>query len=328
MISPPARPPRQLPDLVAQQWFRTARRPNPTPRAKYGSRCCVQWQRPSGHHTGLAVPPKSLSLTNAVVGCTDIDLSARFWAELGFTRTRSERIPAEVAATVYGLQRSLETLDISAPGSSVGWIRLVETHGSPRIWRPHLRGRCVLEIVARELDAAESIARSAGARVAGRTDFARGDRRNREVRLLGPDEVEIGLTQSSASASSPLLVAGRELTEIVNILWLVESVEEAKAGLPELEVFSELSLDAWTPAHEFLGLPDPAPAIGIANLGEPGALLMRLQLLEVTGQALEVEPSWPIRPGVFAVGCEGPVPAPTCVERTGGVRLEIWPTRS
>jgi hypothetical protein len=38
-----------------------------------------------------------------------------------------------------------------------------------------------------------------------------------------------------------LLVAGRALTEIVNILWLVESVEEAKAGLPELKVFSELS---------------------------------------------------------------------------------------
>lgn len=273
------------------------------------------------------MPPKSLSLTNAVVGCTDIDLSARFWTELGFTQSRSERIPAEMAATLYGLQRPIEMLDLSAPGSTVGWIRLVEADGSPRIWRPHRRGRSVLEIFARDLDAAEFMACSAGARVVGRTDFTRGGRRNREVRLLGPDEVEVGLTQSSASASSPLLVAGRELTEIVNIVWLVESVEDAKAALPELEVFSELSLDAWTPAHEFLGLPDPAPAIRIAMLGEPGALLMRLQLLQVTGQHLEVDASRPIRPGVFAVGCEGPVPLPTCVERSGGVRLEIWPTR-
>jgi hypothetical protein len=276
----------------------------------------------------LAVPATSLSLTNAVVGCTDIDVSARFWAAVGFTQTRSERIQAEVAATLYGQQRPLETLVVSAPGSTSGWIRLVEAEGSPRVWRPHVRGRSLLEIFARDLDAAVSAACSAGARVAGRTDFTRGDRRNREVRLLGADEVEIGLTQSSDSASSPLLVAGRELTEIVNILWLVESVEEAVAALPELEVYSELSLDAWPPAHEFLGLPDPSPAIGMAHLGEPGALLVRLQLLQVTGQSLEVDVSWPIRPGVFAVGCEGAVPVPTSVERAGGVRLEIWPARS
>jgi hypothetical protein len=269
-----------------------------------------------------------LSLTNAVVGCVDIDVSARFWATLGFTETSSERIPAEVAATLYGRQRALDTLVMSAPGSTVGWIRLVEAEGSPRAWRPHVRGRSLLEIFARELDAAASLACSAGARVAGRTDFTRGDRRNREVRLLGPDEVEIGLTQSAASASSPLLVAGRELTEIVNILWLVESVEEAIAALPEFEVYSELSIDDWPPAHEFLGLPDRSPAIRTASLGEPGALLVRLQLLQVTGQSLEVDVNWPIRPGVFAVGCEGAVPLPTRVERAGGVRLEIWPARS
>jgi hypothetical protein len=274
----------------------------------------------------MAAP--SLRLTNAVIGCTDIDLSARFWAELGFSQTRSDRIPAEVAATTYGLRRPLEMLDVSAPGSTTGWIRLVQADGSPRIWRPHLQGRSVLEIFARDLDAAEAVARSAGARVAGRTDFTRGDRRSREVRLLGPDEVEIGLTQSSAGDGAPLLIAGRETTEIVNILWLVESVDEAKAALPELEVVSELSIEAWTPAHEFLGLPDPAPAIAFAILGEPGALPMRLQLLQVTGQRLAIDANWPIRPGVFAVGCEGPVPAPTCVERPGGVRLEIWPSRT
>lgn len=274
------------------------------------------------------MPASSLSLTNAVVGCTDIDVSARFWAALGFTQTRSERIPADVAETLYGPQRPLETLVMSAPGTTVGWIRLVEAEGSPRVWGPHVRGRSLLEIFARELDAAVSMVCSAGARVAGRTDFTRGERHNREVRLLGVDEVEIGLTQSSAGASSPLLVAGRELSEIVNILWLVESVEEAVAALPELEVYSELSLDAWPPAHEFLGLPDPAPAIGIANLANPGALPVRLQLLQVTGQSLEVDVSWPIRPGVFAVGCEGAVPVPTRVERAGGVRLEIWPARS
>jgi hypothetical protein len=140
--------------------------------------------------------------------------------------------------------------------------------------------------------------------------------------------VEIGFTQSDASASSPLLAAGRGLTEIVNMVWFVESVEEAVAALPELEVYSELSLDAWPPAHEFLGLPDPAPAIGIANLGEAGTLLVRLQLLQVTGQSLEVDVNWPIRPGVFAVGCGGAVPLPTRLERAGGLRLEIWPARS
>lgn len=276
----------------------------------------------------LWVPANRLSLTNAVVGCVDIDVSARFWAALGFTETLSERIPAELAARLYGPQRPLDTLVMSVPGSTVGWIRLVEAEGSPRVWRPLVRGRSLLEIFARELDAAESMACSVGARVAGRTDFARGGRRSREVRLLGPDEVEIGLTQSSTSASSPLLVEGRELTEIVNILWLVESVEEAMAALPELQVYSELSIDAWPPAHEFLGLPDPAPAIGIANLGEPGALLVRLQLLQVTGQSLDVDVSWPIRPGVFAVGCEGAVAVPTSVVRPGGVRLEIRPSRS
>jgi hypothetical protein len=276
----------------------------------------------------LSVPAARLSLTNVVVGCTDIDVSARFWAALGFTEMRSERISAEVAATLYGPQRPIETLVMSAPGSTVGWIRLVAAAGSPRVWRPHVRGRSILEIFARELDGAVSRAGSAGARVAGKTDFTRGDRHNREVRLLGPDEVEIGLTQSSANTSPTLLDAGRELSEIANIVWLVESVAEAVAAIPELEVYSELSLAAWPPAHEFLGLPDPAPAIRMAHLGETGAPLLRLQLLEVTGQSLQVDISWPIRPGVFAVGCEGAVAGPTSVERSGGVRLEIWPARS
>jgi hypothetical protein len=211
-----------------------------------------------------------LSLTNAVVGCTDIDVSARFWAALGFTETRTERIPAEVVATLYGPQRPIETLAMSAPGSTVGWIRLVAAEGSPRVWRPHVRGRSILEIHARELDDAVSMATSAGARVVGRTDFTRGDRRNREVRLLGPDEVEIGLTESSASTSPSLLDTGRELSEIANILWLVESVEEAMAAIPELEVYSELSLGHGLLRMSSLVCRTPRPLSGWPTWAKPG----------------------------------------------------------
>lgn len=274
---------------------------------------------------GLRVQAGRLTLTNAVVGCTDIDVSARFWGELGFTETRSQQVPAETAATLYGLQRSVETLVISAPGSSVGWIRLVTAEGSPPAWRPHVWGRSLLEIHPRELEGAVSLATSAGARVAGRTDFTRGDRRNQEVRLIGPDGVEIGLTQSSERSGPTVLDGGRQLSEVTNILWFVESVEPAVAGLPEFDVFGDVTLDPWPPAHEFLGLPDPAPAIRTASLAESGSPLLRLQLLQVTGQPLETNSNWPIRPGVFAVGCEAVLPAPRSVVRAGRVRLEIWP---
>jgi len=268
-----------------------------------------------------------LSLTHAVIGASDLDTSARFWEALGFTLTSSERLPAELAATLYGKHKPVETLAVAVPGSTVGWIRLVETDGSPRVWRPYMRARSVLEFFARELDDAESIVRSAGGEVVARTEFARGETRNREVRLFGPDQVEIGLTESTGNRPS-LLNSGRELSELATMLWFVESVEAAISDIPELEVYSDSSIEAWPPACEFLGLPDPAPAIRTAYLGETGAPLERLQLLELTGHRLETDPSWPIRPGIFAVGWEAAVDVPTTVERSCGVRLEIWPART
>jgi len=254
-------------------------------------------------------------------------MSARFWEALGFTSTSSERLPAELAATLYGKHRPVETLTVSVPGSTVGWIRLVETDGSPRVWRPYMSARSVLEFFARALDDAESIVRSAGGEVAGRTEFTRGETRNREVRLFGPDQVEIGITDSAANRPS-LVDSGRDLSELAAMLWFVESIEAAMGDIPELEVYSDSSIEAWPPACEFLSLPDPAPAIRTAYLGETGALLERLQLLELTGHRLETDPGWPIRPGIFAVGCEAAMDTPTTVERSGGVRLEIWPART
>jgi catechol 2,3-dioxygenase-like lactoylglutathione lyase family enzyme len=276
---------------------------------------------------GQHVLPGDLSLTNAVVGCSDLDACARFWEVLGFTESRSERVPADLATTLYGQRRPVETLAISVPGSIVGWIRLVEAGGLPRAWRPYLRGRSLLEFFTRALDDVVSTTTSAGAREAGRTEFRRAEKRNREVRLFGPDGVEIGLTESTANRPS-LLDSGRNLSELTTMLWLVESVEAAFTDIPELEVYSDSSTEAWTPATEFLGLPDPSPAIRTAYLGEPGAPLERLQLLQLTGRQLETDVSWPIRPGMFAVGCESALAAPITVERSGGVRLEIWPRRS
>lgn len=268
-----------------------------------------------------------LSLTNVVLGCSDLDFSARFWETLGFTATRSERVPADLAATLYGQHRPFETLKVSVPGSTIGWLRLVGADGSPRVWRPYMRGRSVLEFFTRALDGAVSMARTAGGRVAGSTEFMSGEKRNREIRLFGPDEVEFGLTESTETRPS-LLDSGRELSELAGMLWFVESVESALADFPELEVYGDSSVEAWTPACDFLSLPDPAPAIRTAYLGEPGAPLERLQLLELTGHRLEMDPSWPIRPGIFAVGCEAAVDLPATVERSSGVRLEIWPAAS
>jgi hypothetical protein len=190
-----------------------------------------------------------------------------------------------------------------------------------------MMARSLLEFFARGLDHAESIVRSAGGEAAGRTEFTRGETRNREVRLFGPDQVEIGLAESTGNRPS-LLDSGRELSELAAMLWFVESVEAAIGDIPELEVYSDSSIEAWPPACEFLSLPDPAPAIRTAYLGETGAPLERLQLLELTEHRLESDPSWPIRPGIFAVGCEATLETPTTVERSGGVRFEIWPART
>lgn len=265
-----------------------------------------------------------LSLTNAVVGCSDLDGSARFWQALGFTVMTSERVPAELAATLYGRPRPVETLKVSVPGSAVGWLRLVAAEGSPRAWGPYMKGRSLLELFTRDLDGAESVARSAGGQVVARTEFTRGESRNRELRLIGPDEVEIGLTESNRNRPSAV-DSGRDLSELTTIVWFVESVEAALAGSSDLEVHSDSSMEAWTPAHDFLSVPDPAPAVRTAYLGEAGAPLARLQLLELIGHPLESVPSWPIRPGNFAVGCQGTVAMPTTIEHPGGIRFEIWP---
>ena len=47
--------------------------------------------------------------------------------------------------------------------------------------------------------------------------------------------MEVGLTESTGTRPS-LIDAGRDLSELTAMLWLVESVESALADFPELEL--------------------------------------------------------------------------------------------
>lgn len=269
---------------------------------------------------------RRLRITHVVVGCSDLEVSARLFSALGFTDSRSERMPAALAASLYGLRGPAETLTASAPGSRAGWIRLVEVDGSPHIWRPYLAGPVLLELYVRSIAEAVALAERGGARPVGRTAYTGGStQRFDEVRLIGADQIGIGLTQS-ASARPSLLDAGRPISELCSTLWVVESVAEVLPGYPELEVSRDSTMEDYEPVAEFLGLPHPSASIRTVYLGEPGEPLERLQLLEFRDLAAEARPAgWPIRPGIFAVGCEADVDAPLTTVRPGGVRLELWP---
>jgi hypothetical protein len=261
-----------------------------------------------------------------VVGCRDLGVSARLFTALGFSESRRERIPAELAATLWGLRGRVETLAVSMPGSRLGWIRLVEVDGPPRGWRPYRVGPVLLELYVRSIAEAVAFAEEAGARPVGRTAYtATSAQRFDEVRLVGPDEIGIGLTQST-SARPSLLDTGRRVSELCSTLWVVESVAEALPGYPELEVSRVSTIDDYEPVAEFLGLPHDSASIRTVYLGAPGEPLERLQLLEFQNRSAEPEPEvWPMRPGIFAVGSEAEVEAPMTTVRPGGVRLEIWP---
>lgn len=270
-----------------------------------------------------------MSLTHAVVGCSDLDTSATFFAALGFTETESERVPADLAATLYGIRGPVETLAMLAPGSRVGWIRLVDAEGPPRVWRPYMTGPVLLELYVRSITEAVALAQTAGARLAGKTAYTGSKaQRLREVRLIGPDAIGIGLTESTEPRKS-LVDAGREFSELYSTLWIVESVAEALPGYPEFEVFGDFAEEDYEPVAEFLDLPDASAAIRTVYLGDPGAPLERLQLLEFSRRMAERGPAGsPIRPGIFAVGCIAAVDGPVGIDRPGGVRLEVWPAHS
>ena len=108
----------------------------------------------------------SVRLTHAVVGCNDLDLTARFLGGLGFNETVSERIPADLAAALYGLGGPADTLKLSKPGVALGWIRLVESRGESQSWQPYRAGPVCLEIFTLTLEEAVALARDAGARLA------------------------------------------------------------------------------------------------------------------------------------------------------------------
>jgi hypothetical protein len=68
------------------------------------------------------VEPLRLKITNAVIGCSEVERTAAFFARLGLTEMETQRVPGEIAATLYGLREPVESLRVSAPGSRVGWL--------------------------------------------------------------------------------------------------------------------------------------------------------------------------------------------------------------
>ena len=62
---------------------------------------------------------RGLRITHAVVGCSDLDVSARLFSALGFTDSRSERMPAEFAA-IRSRGQTARTLIWSRPHLSAG----------------------------------------------------------------------------------------------------------------------------------------------------------------------------------------------------------------
>lgn len=293
---------------------------------------------------------------HVVLGATDARATVGFLARLGFHLAGREVLPRSAAETLYGLESETEQTVLVAPGSSRGFVRVVETpHPAPPA-EPFERGPHALDLYTSEIRSSLKTAAAAGARTGPIAAYEIGQLSILEAKAVGPDGlavvfIQIGRRRPSLLDREP----GRLHSEVHSAVFAVRSVSEAlpfwreRAGLGVLldETVREAAV------ARFMELPRANAPIRIAVLADAEQQPLRLELLEFPEDPGPARPSWPLRAGLHAVAFTVPsltaalgrlLPVPmsrvldwrpllhegsraVTGEAPGAVRFELWESR-
>lgn len=254
--------------------------------------------------TNRSIP---LRPSHAVVGATDVDRLVSMFATFGFEARGRHELPAEVAGALYGLDGPSSEVSMAVPGAARGGIRIVATPHASHAPGHFDRRPFALDLYTRDIAQSVVAARDAGAPCGEVGEYAFGPLNVKEAKSVGPDHVvtvfiEVAKRRPSVFDTDPV----RLHSEVHALVWLVNRVDEALPFWQDGAAMQVL-LDA-TMRNEavasLMGLPRPDTPIRLAILTEASAEPIRFELLEFPEDAGPELPTWPLRGGLHALGCE------------------------
>lgn len=244
------------------------------------------------------------SPTHAIIGAADVAAMAAYLARFGFTDRREAALPAAAAAALYGLESATQEVEVSTPGASAGWLRIVRTPLPAVPPQPFAHGPALIDLYTRDIAASLAVARAGGAAAGPTVGYpVEGLGSVYEARAVGPEHLPLGFVMSESRRSSLLDRDGRARhSELHAYVWTVGSIDETmpfwrdEAGMTQL-----LDSRVDDPGiSEFMQLPRPGVSIRITHLTDADASPVRFELMEFPEDRGVDMPCFPLRPGLYA----------------------------
>ncbi len=296
-----------------------------------------------------------LSPTHAIVGSTNTAAIVSLYTAFGFELRRRTPVPADVARALYGLDHETHETVMAVPGAARGWLKIVDTPVAASHAEPFDAGPHAIDLYTTDMEASIRLAEREGARCGPIVEYRVGPLAIREAKtIVGPDRLVTVFIEAGRRRPSVLdRDTARLHSEIHSVVWTVASADEA-VGFWRDRAQLELLLDVTVrePAvARLMSLPREDAPLRLAVLADRSAAPVRLEFIEFTEDAGSALATWPLRGGLFALGCAvddlsgamtaadwasfgTPIPAAGGVAgaparalpatAAGGMRVELW----
>lgn len=238
--------------------------------------------------------------TEVIVGVSDLQAMATFFAALGFEAGARRVVPPETARALYGLDEGTEEVALRAGTRDAGGIRLVATPHVGEPSGPYDCGGYDISLYCSDIDGAAEIAREAGARVGPVGVLELGPLVLHQRQAIGPDDVRIVLIQSATRRASLLDdEPDRVFSEVHSLVWCVDDVEAAARFWREAGLVQAFDMPIAHPAvSHMLELPRADVPIRMALLSNESVSPIRFELLQFPDDAGAQRGTDPLRPGI------------------------------
>jgi len=250
----------------------------------------------------------SVIVDHAVVGVSDMAASIAFYTAYGFEVMARNRLQADVATALYGLDTATDEVVLGVPGAATGRLRLVHTP-LPLPDRGHFhRGGHALDIYTSDMAASTALARELGVVVGPTADYVFGPVSLQQAQAMAPDEVPFVFVGIDRRLPSVLdAQPERAHSELHSVVGCVDGIDAETAfwkDIVGLELRSQFPIDV--PAvSEFMMLPRHVP-IRMSVMSGAAANPPRFELLEFSDAEGITVSGRPLLPGCLVVGLRVP----------------------
>jgi hypothetical protein len=245
------------------------------------------------------------SPTTAVIGASDLARTVEFLALFDLAPTAQDVLPAGAAEALYGVERELAEMLLTADGSLAGSVRVLGPVAPVAGLEGdhYATGAHAFDLYTCDMAASLHRVNAAGYEHGPVGHVELGPLVMDQVLITGPDGLVVVLIESQRRRPSLLDSDTVRLhSEGHSFIWAVDSMDEALpfwAAAPGLSVPFDAPV-VHPEVNRFMGLPDADAKLRMAMVCDDAVSPMRFELLEFVGRSGAVRQSWPLHAGLHA----------------------------